>query len=68
MQFLKRKLGVTTLARMTTVGALGGVTLLTGRWGLQDNGLHGAILGCYTGLHWAALDCNGQYLDVIGCS
>ena len=34
---------------------------LTGQQGLQDNGLHRAVL-------WATLGCNGLYWAVLGCS
>ena len=42
MRFLKRKLGMTTLTRMTWVAW---ATLLTGLTGSQDNGFHWAVLG-----------------------
>ena len=70
MRFLKRKLGVTTLTRMTRVPGVKGpvndrVTRLT--WQQDFTGQYLAALGC-TGLHRAVIECTGLHWAVLGYS
>ena len=69
MQFLERKLVVTTLTWMTSVTGVADLTSgFTGRWvALGPSGLYWALalLGC-SGMCWSVLDYNGLYWAALG--